>query len=45
MRGLPQEVVLAAMIGFPLMTAGFGPKVGIGSTLLFLLLAAHDSRL
>jgi len=42
---LPQEVVLAAMIGFPLMTFGFGPKVGILSTLLFLALAAHGGRL
>lgn len=42
---LPQEVVLAAMIGFPLLTFGFGPKVGIGATLLFLVLAAHGGRL
>lgn len=45
MRSLPPEVVMAAMIGFPLMTAGFGPKVGIGSTLLFLALAVHGGRL
>lgn len=42
---LPQEVVLAAMIGFPLMAFTFGPKVGILSTLLFLAAASRGGRL